>query len=211
MTCHSPMPNGFSSRVRMSPEQFEEYVALVTEAADAAPEGFEVLLGLESDFFPGMEDWLRELHGRASSTTSSVRSTGTSANTWTGSGGGIRSPSRSSISNTSRSPRRRASSTGLAHPDLVKKRESGRLGLSTHPSLDREGARSNRGHGCGDGDQHFGSQQVLSGNESGTGNARADGRAEDPRGDRFGFAHADTGGGQFCRRLEAMRAAVTNR
>lgn len=65
MTCHSPMPNGFSSRVRMSPEQFGEYVALVGEAADAAPEGFEVLLGLESDFFPGMEEWLRELHGRA--------------------------------------------------------------------------------------------------------------------------------------------------
>lgn len=65
MTCHSPMPNGFSSRVRMSPEQFNEYVALVREAADAAPEGFEVLLGLESDFFPGMGDWLRELHDRA--------------------------------------------------------------------------------------------------------------------------------------------------
>lgn len=65
MTCHSPMPNGFSSRVRMSPEQFEEYVAMVGEAAGAAPEGFEVLLGLESDFFPGMEEWLRELHGRA--------------------------------------------------------------------------------------------------------------------------------------------------
>jgi len=65
MTCHSPMPHGFSARVRMAPEQFNEYVALVTEAADAAPEGFEVLLGLESDFFPGMEPWLRELHGRA--------------------------------------------------------------------------------------------------------------------------------------------------
>jgi histidinol-phosphatase (PHP family) len=65
MTCHSPMPNGFSARVRMAPEQFNEYVSLVTEAADAAPEGFEVLLGLESDFFPGMEPWLRELHDRA--------------------------------------------------------------------------------------------------------------------------------------------------
>jgi len=65
MTCHSPMPNGFSGRVRMSPDQFEEYVAMVGEARDAAPEGFEVLLGLESDFFPGMEDWLRELHDRA--------------------------------------------------------------------------------------------------------------------------------------------------
>ncbi|PAW63156.1 MAG: histidinol-phosphatase [Verrucomicrobiia bacterium Tous-C2TDCM] len=65
MTCHSPMPNGFSARVRMAPEQFNEYVALVGEAADAAPEGFDVLLGLESDFFPGMEPWLRELHQRA--------------------------------------------------------------------------------------------------------------------------------------------------
>ncbi len=65
MTCHSPMPGGFSSRVRMAPEQFNEYLALVTEAAEAAPAGFEVLLGMESDFFPGMEEWLRELHGKA--------------------------------------------------------------------------------------------------------------------------------------------------
>jgi histidinol-phosphatase (PHP family) len=65
MTCHSPMPNGFSSRVRMAPEQFPEYLAMVEEAAEAAPDGFEVLLGLESDFFPGMESWLRELHERA--------------------------------------------------------------------------------------------------------------------------------------------------
>ncbi len=65
MTCHSPMPNGFSSRVRMAPEQFDDYVAMVDEATEAAPPGFEVLLGLESDFFPGMEPWLRELHERA--------------------------------------------------------------------------------------------------------------------------------------------------
>ena len=65
MTCHSPMPNGFSSRVRMSPDQFNEYLSIVQEAADEAPDGFEVLLGLESDFFPGMEPWLRELHAKA--------------------------------------------------------------------------------------------------------------------------------------------------
>lgn len=65
MTCHSPMPDGFSSRVRMAPEQFNEYLGLVEEAADAAPEGFEVRLGMESDFFPGMEPWLRELHAKA--------------------------------------------------------------------------------------------------------------------------------------------------
>ncbi|MEM1441566.1 MAG: histidinol-phosphatase [Verrucomicrobiota bacterium] len=65
MTCHSPMPNRFSHRVRMSPEQFHEYVALVKEATDAAPDGFEVRLGMESDFFPGKEKWLSELHARA--------------------------------------------------------------------------------------------------------------------------------------------------
>ncbi|MEM7699180.1 MAG: histidinol-phosphatase [Verrucomicrobiota bacterium] len=65
-TCHSPMPNGFSHRVRMTPEQFPEYVALIEgEAAAAAPDDFEVRLGMESDFFPGMEGWLSELHASA--------------------------------------------------------------------------------------------------------------------------------------------------
>lgn len=65
MTCHSPMPNRFSHRVRMSPEQFPEYCSIVEEAANEAPDGFEVRLGMESDFFPGMEDWLSELHAKA--------------------------------------------------------------------------------------------------------------------------------------------------
>ncbi len=65
MTCHSPMPDGFSHRVRMDPDQLEHYVKIVQQAADEAPEGFEVRLGLESDFFPGMERWLSELHAKA--------------------------------------------------------------------------------------------------------------------------------------------------
>ncbi|MEM9016914.1 MAG: histidinol-phosphatase [Verrucomicrobiota bacterium] len=65
MTCHSPMPNRFSHRVRMAPEQLNEYFHIVAEAANASPDGFEVRLGLESDFFPGMEDWLTELHQKA--------------------------------------------------------------------------------------------------------------------------------------------------
>jgi histidinol-phosphatase (PHP family) len=64
-TCHSPMPNRFSHAVRMTPEQFDEYVDLIAEGADSAPDGFEVRLGMESDFFPGMESWLEELHQRA--------------------------------------------------------------------------------------------------------------------------------------------------
>lgn len=64
-TCHSPMPDNFSSRVRMAPEQFDEYCNLIKEAELNAPDGFEVRLGMESDFFPGMESWLEELHSRA--------------------------------------------------------------------------------------------------------------------------------------------------
>ncbi len=64
-TCHSPMPNRWSHAVRMSPEEFDTYVALVDEGRASAPAGFQVRLGLESDFFPGMEPWLKELHDRA--------------------------------------------------------------------------------------------------------------------------------------------------
>jgi histidinol-phosphatase (PHP family) len=64
-TCHSPMPDGFSHRVRMDPSEFEDYVGLVSEGAEDAPEDFEVRLGMESDFFPGMEEWLTELHNSA--------------------------------------------------------------------------------------------------------------------------------------------------
>lgn len=66
MTCHSPMPGRFSHHVRMAPEQFDDYVRLVAEATrEMQPEGFPVRLGLESDYFPGMEPWLEDLHQRA--------------------------------------------------------------------------------------------------------------------------------------------------
>ena len=64
-TCHSPMPDRFSHAVRMEPGQFEEYCNLILEAARNSPDGFEVRLGMESDFFPGMEPWLEKLHQRA--------------------------------------------------------------------------------------------------------------------------------------------------
>ncbi len=65
MTCHSPMPGGFSASVRMAPEEFPEYLGLVESAAEQLEGQVEIKLGLESDWFPGMEGWLRELHGRA--------------------------------------------------------------------------------------------------------------------------------------------------
>ena len=65
MTCHSPMPDGFSSSVRMDPAEFPEYVELVTDSAEQLEGQFLIRLGLESDWFPGMEGWLQELHLRA--------------------------------------------------------------------------------------------------------------------------------------------------
>ena len=66
MTCHSPMPHAFSHAVRMAPSQFDDYVSLVQRATKAFSDtDFEVKLGMESDWFPGMEDWLKDLHQRA--------------------------------------------------------------------------------------------------------------------------------------------------
>jgi histidinol-phosphatase (PHP family) len=64
-TCHAPMPEGFHPEVRMSSEEFDDYVALVTRAAEAFRGQLDIRLGLESDWLPGMEKWLTALHQRA--------------------------------------------------------------------------------------------------------------------------------------------------
>lgn len=64
-TCHSPMPNGWAASVRMAPEEFDAYVAMVERARNAWAGRVDVRLGLESDYFPGMEAWLEKLHQRA--------------------------------------------------------------------------------------------------------------------------------------------------
>jgi len=64
-TCHSPMPGGWSANLRMAVEEFDTYVALVERARKAWAGRVDVRLGLESDYFPGMESWLKELHARA--------------------------------------------------------------------------------------------------------------------------------------------------
>ncbi|MGB8356769.1 MAG: histidinol-phosphatase [Chthoniobacteraceae bacterium] len=65
VTCHAPMPDGYSAPIRMTPEQFPVYVKMVAEAADLCKGQTEVLLGLESDYYPGVEPWLESLHQQA--------------------------------------------------------------------------------------------------------------------------------------------------
>jgi histidinol-phosphatase (PHP family) len=64
-TCHCPLPDGISSMVRMRPDQFDEYVEMISHARDEFAGSVDVRLGLESDFYPGVEPWLEKLHARA--------------------------------------------------------------------------------------------------------------------------------------------------
>ncbi len=63
VTCHNPMPNGFASHVRMSPEQIEEYVELVEQTREEFEGQVDVRLGLEADYYPGYESWLEDQLG----------------------------------------------------------------------------------------------------------------------------------------------------
>lgn len=64
-TDHCPLPDGISAGLRMSPEQFPQYVRLIAEVRQLYAERLDVRLGLESDYYPGVEPWLRDLHSRA--------------------------------------------------------------------------------------------------------------------------------------------------
>ena len=49
----------------MDPSQFDEYVAMIHGTRARFAGRLDVRLGIESDFYPGVEPWLRELHARA--------------------------------------------------------------------------------------------------------------------------------------------------
>ncbi len=65
ITCHSPMPRGFWPHVRMSEWEFDHYTAMIERCRKRHEGELEVRLGLESDYFPGMEPWIESLHQRA--------------------------------------------------------------------------------------------------------------------------------------------------
>ena len=60
VTCHNPMPHGFSQHVRMREDQFDEYVDLVAKTSDEWSGRVEVKLGLEADYFEGYETYLEK-------------------------------------------------------------------------------------------------------------------------------------------------------
>lgn len=60
VTCHNPMPNGFSARVRMREDQFDQYVDLVAQTRQQWAGRIDVRLGLEADYFEGHEEYLEK-------------------------------------------------------------------------------------------------------------------------------------------------------
>lgn len=60
VTCHNPMPGGFSSGVRMREDQLETYIDLVQKTREEWAGRVEVCLGLEADYFEGYETYLEK-------------------------------------------------------------------------------------------------------------------------------------------------------
>ncbi len=65
VTCHNPIPAGYSANVRMDMDEFDLYVDLVEKTRQEWKGRIDVRLGLECDYFPGAELWLEKLHTKA--------------------------------------------------------------------------------------------------------------------------------------------------
>ena len=63
-TCHCPLPDRISEHVRMSPLQYDHYHQIIARTREQFEGRVDVRAGLESDFFPGVEPWLEQLHAR---------------------------------------------------------------------------------------------------------------------------------------------------
>ncbi|MEX2214365.1 MAG: histidinol-phosphatase [Phycisphaeraceae bacterium] len=60
VTCHNPMPDRWSEGVRMGLEEFDEYLRIVERAKEAWQGRVDVRLGIEADYFPGYEEFVKK-------------------------------------------------------------------------------------------------------------------------------------------------------
>ncbi|MEM9400448.1 MAG: histidinol-phosphatase [Verrucomicrobiota bacterium] len=65
VTCHCPLPDGMSPHVRMAEDQYTHYHEMIHEAREQWRGRVDILAGLESDYFPGLNAYLEKLHARA--------------------------------------------------------------------------------------------------------------------------------------------------
>ncbi len=64
-TCHGPVPDWEEAGLRMQVDELADYVELIERTRAKWAGTVDVLLGLESDFFPGFEPWIERLHSMA--------------------------------------------------------------------------------------------------------------------------------------------------
>ncbi|MGD4031217.1 PHP domain-containing protein, partial [Xanthomonas citri pv. citri] len=64
VTCHAPMPDGYSSPYRMGIDEWDRYVAMVAEATEQWRGRVDIRLGLESEYVPTYLSWIESLHQR---------------------------------------------------------------------------------------------------------------------------------------------------
>jgi len=58
VTCHAPMPEGFSPTVRMRVDEFDDYLSMVFRAQRHWQGKIDIRLGIEAEYFPGFERWV---------------------------------------------------------------------------------------------------------------------------------------------------------
>ncbi|MDX8395992.1 MAG: histidinol-phosphatase HisJ [Mariprofundaceae bacterium] len=61
MSDHSPMPGGFDKAWRMDQQELPDYLSEVESVRDQFADRLTVRIGLEADFYPGTEAYVREM------------------------------------------------------------------------------------------------------------------------------------------------------
>ncbi len=61
MSDHSPMPGGFDKQWRMDQSELPSYLSEIEQTRDAVSDQLTVRIGLEADFHPGTEDYVRTM------------------------------------------------------------------------------------------------------------------------------------------------------
>lgn len=65
MSDHMPMPGWYDPNFRMRRDQFDEYIAMVEDVQSRFGDRLPIRLGLEGDYFPGTEGFVRDILWRA--------------------------------------------------------------------------------------------------------------------------------------------------
>jgi histidinol-phosphatase (PHP family) len=64
ITCHTPLPEGFSPHVRMRLDEMDLYFEIIQEVREKFQGRLEIGTGLECDYLPELEPWIAQMRAR---------------------------------------------------------------------------------------------------------------------------------------------------